>query len=262
MLCPRCGVAVGDQLTLCGICRAHEAALSAQSHEEADIPLTKVVSDEGVLEPLVGEVEESKKRPPREQASCSEDELARLYRQTIGITDTDEIFQAASHPVCVILATVAAYLFTYAVLAFWAPVLHWYSTALISLSFIFFMMYLYQYFSILFQLFFVDRMAFFLCLGGIVGAPVIAYMYGDELGWRRITIAVCNLVLGIGFLFMASRTCESPEGVLGLYTLIKGEKTFAFPDKRRNPRYYRRLTPETIDELRRELFSRFSSNEE
>ncbi|MCB0322965.1 MAG: hypothetical protein KDD69_05305 [Bdellovibrionales bacterium] len=160
--------------------------------------------------------------PPAEaRQRKSTAELRQLYRATIGRTKAEDLLQIFSHPAVVAAAGILCWLVLGIAVHLALPQLGAAHSALISVMLLSTAAYLGLYCNILLSLFFVDRTAFYLCLGGLIGAPYIAFLYEDDIGVGKLVAASACFTLAVVTVIACYSTMEQvPPEVSDLFGFL------------------------------------------
>ncbi len=219
MLCPNCGKDVGHSLSLCASC----AASKAQS---------------------VGVEEESEE--PKAIEMGEEDRINRLYKETLGVSKTEDCFHLLSHPFSFAIIGIISFVLVYWSIYNWAPKLGEIPIFCFSLAAFSFAVYACLYVLILLDLYYIDRTAFFLCLGGMVCGPGLAFLYREDIGVKKIMMALSAFIAGVAFVILAIFTTENPQEtyfrlVLGVHDMTelkkKGPKARSIVNQKLEPKH-------------------------
>lgn len=191
MLCPHCGADVGDSISLCDSCeKRQESAHGIQQESEID----------------------ERTDPGGNGRGQNADQLRELYKQSLGVTRTEEFVQMISRPLPLTLIGIVGFLVIFASLSFTFPDRPWYTTLLFSVSVAGGLAYAACYITVLMDLFYIDRIAFMICFVGFISVPYIAFLYKDEVGWRKLFIAAAGYTISVVFAMLALVSDAGPGG--------------------------------------------------
>jgi hypothetical protein len=195
MLCPQCGVNVGDSISLCANC-ASARGMGGQSVES-------LTSDKSLQD------------TPRAR-HCNTAVLNEMYKQTLGISTSEQMFAFLSRPSTAAVLAILGYVMLLGMFLFSFPKLPWYVSALMSVSATGLLIYLALYLTILLDLFYIDRIAFFVCLMGLMSIPGVAFLYREEIGNRKLFTACAGWAIALVFALSASSLSKGKSGEMGI----------------------------------------------
>jgi hypothetical protein len=204
MLCPQCGVNVGDSISLCANC----VKARGMKDQSAD----RLTSDK------------SPQNTPRARR-CNTAELNQLYRQTLGVTTSEQMLAFLSRPATAAVLAILGYVILLGMLLVSFPKLPWYVSALMSVSATGLLIYLALYLTILLDLFYLDRFAFFVCLLGLMSIPGVAFLYREEIGNRKLFTACAGWVIALVFAVSASALSMGQAEAAGIFLPFQSHAT-------------------------------------
>lgn len=211
MLCPQCGINVGDSVSLCPNCvRSRDLGAAGQSAQNSTPAL-------------------SNKASPRR---CTTTQINDLYMKTLGVSSSEQMFAYLSQPLPATILLIFGYLMLLAVMYFSFPKVSIPIVLLLSISATGLLVYLAFYFTILLDLFYIDRFAFAVCVFGLMSIPGVAFLYREEIGTKKLVTACAGWGVALVFSVLAAALSagESDYSGLSLSFGARSPATVYYPD--------------------------------